>query len=377
MIQLVVEDPKTEGFGPTRHTTYRIACVCAGATSQARHRFSEFLTLRTELLELLPGVVVPPLPEKKAMNRFEKEFVEKRRDMLEIFLQRIADHPLAANCDKVHAFCMWPEVIRSAAATRCAAFHLPPLPPLEQGDPLRDAGKMLSDFDAQLYKIRETFKRLQSRQSDDGLDLNELANGIRETAVNPMNSMISVAFNPFAEGLTALAKHTKAQAVGTKHTLLAKLKVHRALAQAIIEQFKGREKVAKEIEALNAKIKDLLNQSTKLAGKPGKEKQVGELEHKASDVQQQVTALRDKYNLFTQTLVWEHERYNRTKNRELLASLQAFSTNYTDFTQKQHELWSGLNEQMSQNILAVQAEVLAGEGSPGHGGFQPPPAWRS
>jgi len=97
-------------------------------------------------------------------------------------------------------------------------------------------------------------------------------------------------------------------------------------------QFKGREKVSKEIEGLNSKIKELLNQSTKLAGKPGKEKQVAELEHKASDLQQKVSALKEKFGLFTQTLVWELACYNRTKNRELLSSLQEFAINYTEFT---------------------------------------------
>ena len=49
------------------------------------------------------------------------------------------------------------------------------------------------------------------------------------------------------------------------------------------------EKLSKDIEALNAKIKEQLNQSTKLAGKPGKEKQVADLEQKADDLQQKVT----------------------------------------------------------------------------------------
>ena len=60
-------------------------------------------------------------------------------------------------------------------AARCAAFRLPPPPPPEHGDPLRDAGKMLSDFERQLTTVRDTFKRLQSRQNEDGLDLNELS----------------------------------------------------------------------------------------------------------------------------------------------------------------------------------------------------------
>ena len=362
LIGLVVEDPKNEGFGPAKYTTYRISCHGpSGDVANARHRFSAFLSLRDGLLEQLPGVVVPPLPEKQVMNRFAPEFIEKRREMLEIFLQRIAEHPLAANSEKVHAFLMWPEALRAPVAARFAAFRLPPAPSFEAGDPLRDAGKMLSDFERQLAALRETFKRLQGRQSEDGLDLLALSQGIKEMAENPMNSLLAHALNPFSDGCQSLAKHTKAQAVGTKITLLAKLKLHRQLALAIIEQFKGRDKVSKEIDALNAKVKDLLNQSTKLAGKPGKEKQVGDLETKAADLQAKVTAERSKHATYTQTLLWELERYNRTKNREITASLQEFAISYTEFTQHQHEQWGGLTAGVTQSISKIQSETAATE----------------
>ena len=81
-ITVIVEDPKNEGFGPTKHTTYKITCTGGSDKASARHRFSAFVTLRTDMLDLLPGVVVPPLPEKQVMNRFSAEFIEKRREML-------------------------------------------------------------------------------------------------------------------------------------------------------------------------------------------------------------------------------------------------------------------------------------------------------
>ncbi len=40
-----------------------------------------------------PGVVVPPPPEKQALNRFESNFVESRRAALEKMLNKIAGHP--------------------------------------------------------------------------------------------------------------------------------------------------------------------------------------------------------------------------------------------------------------------------------------------
>ena len=45
--------------------------------------------------------------------------------MLEIFLQSIIDHPLAANSTCVHEFLLWPEALRTPVAARHAAFQLP------------------------------------------------------------------------------------------------------------------------------------------------------------------------------------------------------------------------------------------------------------
>ena len=262
--------------------------------------------------------------------------------MLEIFLQSIIDHPLAANAACIHAFLLWPEALRNLAAERCAAFQLPALAHVGGGDPLRDASKMLMDFEAQLGKLRHHFKRLQTRQSDDSMDLHELSQGVKAIAENPMNSVLSAALAPVTDGLQNLATATKKQAGLTRGTLLAKLKHHRQLALAIVDQFRAREKLSKDIEALNAKIKEQLNQSTKLAGKPGKEKQVADLEQKADDLQQKVTELRDKHSRFSLVISWELERYNKKKNAEILSSLQEFAMIYTDFTSQLHNLWGGL-----------------------------------
>ena len=111
------------------------------------------------------------------------------------------------------------------------------------------------------------------------------------------------------------------------------------LALAMIEQFKGRDKLSKEIDTANSKVKDVLQQSTKLAGKAGKEKQLAESEAKAEELKSKIEALKSKYSLFTQTLVWELEQYNKTKNREILASLQEYALTFTDFTSNSHSLW--------------------------------------
>jgi sorting nexin-9/18/33 len=73
------EDGITES--PTRITVYR--------------RFSHFVLLHTALCKRLPGIALPPLPEKQYTGRFSDAFVEARRGDLERYIARVVRHPVA------------------------------------------------------------------------------------------------------------------------------------------------------------------------------------------------------------------------------------------------------------------------------------------
>ncbi|KAG8926590.1 hypothetical protein FRC02_008791 [Tulasnella sp. 418] len=58
-------------------------------------RFSHFAFLHTALSRKLPGIALPPLPEKQYAGRFSDEFVEARRGDLEKWISRVVRHPVA------------------------------------------------------------------------------------------------------------------------------------------------------------------------------------------------------------------------------------------------------------------------------------------
>ncbi|KAK6147220.1 hypothetical protein DH2020_018132 [Rehmannia glutinosa] len=57
-------------------------------------RYSDFVWLRDRLFEKYKGVFIPPLPEKSTVEkfRFSAEFIEMRRQALDVFVNRIASH---------------------------------------------------------------------------------------------------------------------------------------------------------------------------------------------------------------------------------------------------------------------------------------------
>lgn len=67
-------------------------------------RFSHFVVLHTALSRRLPGIALPPLPEKQYAGRFSNDFVEARRGDLERYIDRIVRHPVARYAEIVMFF---------------------------------------------------------------------------------------------------------------------------------------------------------------------------------------------------------------------------------------------------------------------------------
>lgn len=74
------------GGGPTEESIARVT---------VHRRFSHFVVLHTALTRRLPGIALPPLPEKQYAGRFSTDFVEARRGDLERYMNKIVRHPVA------------------------------------------------------------------------------------------------------------------------------------------------------------------------------------------------------------------------------------------------------------------------------------------
>jgi hypothetical protein len=56
-------------------------------------RFNDFVWLRNQLRDTLPYLIVPSLPEKQQMGRFNTDFVDVRLRALQRWVDRISTHP--------------------------------------------------------------------------------------------------------------------------------------------------------------------------------------------------------------------------------------------------------------------------------------------
>ena len=72
--------------------------------AEVARRYSDFVWLRDALLQRFPGSILPPLPEKTAISRFQPEIVQHRRFHLENFMKRLLKHPYAKKAPEVSFF---------------------------------------------------------------------------------------------------------------------------------------------------------------------------------------------------------------------------------------------------------------------------------
>ena len=123
MFDTQVSDPVQHSEGVNKYTSYRVDVRPPNNADQQQQqmfsavlrRYSDFLWLYERLQAERSGAIVPPLPEKQPVGRFNPAFVEIRRRELERFLRRAAVHPELQGCASLDAFLQADDVTFQAA----------------------------------------------------------------------------------------------------------------------------------------------------------------------------------------------------------------------------------------------------------------------
>lgn len=119
---LITDAQKTTVNSSSPYITY----VIRAGNTEARHRYSEFESLRLNLVKLYPTLIIPPIPSKQSLGDYaikqgkakeDAAMIARRKRMLQTFLNRIAKHPILSNEHVFHRFLdgevSWTEVLNS------------------------------------------------------------------------------------------------------------------------------------------------------------------------------------------------------------------------------------------------------------------------
>ncbi|TBU30747.1 hypothetical protein BD311DRAFT_754307 [Dichomitus squalens] len=119
---LITDALKTSANSSSPYITY----VIRAGSAEAHHRYSEFESLRNNLVKLYPTLIIPPIPSKQTIGDYavkqakakeDAAMIARRKRMLQTFLNRVARHPILSNEHVFHRFLdgevSWTEVLNS------------------------------------------------------------------------------------------------------------------------------------------------------------------------------------------------------------------------------------------------------------------------
>ncbi|KAL2313785.1 Vacuolar protein sorting-associated protein vps5 [Schizosaccharomyces pombe] len=95
-----VHDPHTVKEITKSHTVYSVSTRLeehnqpSVSNVTVQRRYNDFAFLYQLLSNNHPGCIIPPIPEKQVVGRFDDEFIEQRRAALEVMLRKISAHPV-------------------------------------------------------------------------------------------------------------------------------------------------------------------------------------------------------------------------------------------------------------------------------------------
>ncbi|KZT09908.1 uncharacterized protein LAESUDRAFT_645660 [Laetiporus sulphureus 93-53] len=202
-------------------TSPYIAYVIRAGDAKAQHRYSEFESLRNNLVKLYPTFIIPPIPSKQTIGDYavkqarakeDAAMIARRKRTLQTFLNRIARHPILSNEHVFHRFLdgevSWTEVLHSPPISLLpknilqAPSHNPTdqnaspayaaLPTPSASHPLRKPDQRFSDSEIFTNKfaahmsgpMEKVTRRAMKRWSDFAQDYSELGATLNGFSLN-------------------------------------------------------------------------------------------------------------------------------------------------------------------------------------------------
>ena len=104
-IKVTIKDPVTneKTLLSLPYVTYEV--ITEPSQWSVRRRYSDFTLLRNILSKYYPRYLIPPLPEKKiGGKRFQPEFIEKRMELLQMFIDKVTCNEMFKTNDALIAF---------------------------------------------------------------------------------------------------------------------------------------------------------------------------------------------------------------------------------------------------------------------------------
>ncbi|EIW66564.1 hypothetical protein TREMEDRAFT_34892 [Tremella mesenterica DSM 1558] len=353
--------------------------------SVTRRRFQDFVFLHDHLAKNFPASVVPPIPDKHRLeyikgDRFGAEFVERRRQDLQRFADRIARHPTLQRSKLVYDFLTSSEW---SVAKHHHLAHPPPDSHTSLLDSLSDTfinafsrvrkpdarfvemAEQLERFEEGLGGVERLMGRSKNRVDDLAADYQDMAAAYQ--GLGYLESGITEPLNRFAEKMldfSALLKHMNATTLEPfllqSHSLLTHAAAHRGIIKLRDQKQLDFEELSAYLSAIVSERDRLAALSSGHAGAPvglttylrdqvdrlrgtddihTRRERMRKLDGRIKELQDAVTNAHETSTAFSDEVLKEHNVFELSKKEEMKEMLQTYADGQIEMFQKAMDDW--------------------------------------
>ncbi|KAI9279420.1 hypothetical protein BC943DRAFT_331794 [Umbelopsis sp. AD052] len=391
---ITITEPQKESEGSsgtyisyliTTHTS--IPTFSSRSPCRVRRRYQDFVWLYNALTFEYTASVVPPLPEKHRIeylkgDRFGTEFVERRRQSLQWFLDRISRHPLFQQSQSTRVFLESANfkhdkqlqtvrdpssgsVMETLSDTFLNAFTKVQKPEERFVDMKENIDKLADN----LNTVERLYSRIGKRQQDLSQDYAMFANSV--DGLSNLETGISSQLGQFAE--TSRKYSGAIKEMCEKEDLLFLNQIHEYLSycQAAKTSLRARDQKQVDFEELSNYLQHTIQErertmypGRKLGDRPAvnitgfltdkvneargvnmvqaRQEKLERLEHKISELQDEVAKSNDVSNMFSNQVMKEFQVFEKAKTAELKNGLLDYAESHIDFFKQGASIWSAI-----------------------------------
>ncbi|KAJ2160164.1 Vacuolar protein sorting-associated protein vps5 [Coemansia sp. RSA 552] len=382
-MEIAVTDPVKVSDALKSHIAYRVQTQSDGSvlgetTVVVRRRYRDFDWLVRELAARHPGVIVPAIPEKQSMGRFEDEFVEARRAGLESSLRRIARHPVLWNDDALQLFLAADDFAtraRAATEAREAAAGGAPATSSLFGDAWGAAGRLrerdewatrrMHELDAMEEELRALLRALeysQRQRRELAIAHGQLSEAYLQMAAQELGTGLATALTDMGalqqrlRGLQARHGAAAADAAGFQLTTDEYIRTIASVRAAFASR-------ARAHSLWQGNLADLLKKRRVLEGHaahPGRAtpERIAQLRGDIARAEMRTEAARNAFDDVTLLLKQEMARFDGARVRDFQAAIEAHLAALIATQEEVVELWEGYLASNGAQAQAAPAQAL-------------------
>mmetsp|Transcript_27864 Transcript_27864/g.41120 ORF Transcript_27864/g.41120 Transcript_27864/m.41120 type:complete len:487 (+) Transcript_27864:154-1614(+) len=408
---ITVSDPVQHAEGMNKFTSYRVDVRPPNAApseqpqevqmnvstfSAVLRRYSDFLWLYERLHMEKAGAIVPPLPEKQPVGRFDPNFIEDRRMSLERFLRRVAVHPELADAKCLDTFLRADDVTFSATKNAkgevvLASSTLNPvslsMKPKNDGSFKRWFAEAKTSISGDLVRSPDDDLFEEIHRYVHGLDTQmrnvshqttglvrkgkEIANGLFEfgLAFNLLGQSEADALGDAlgkvgetADRLSVLsADHAAKETSQFEDPIQDYIKTIYAVKLALQRRHEKRLSYSTCVASVEAKQSAL----SRMRLMPGQEAKAYALEMSLRRTQEATQVAQEDFAAVSQRVLREVDRFKREKAEAMRRTVLDYINLQVDYNKKMEEIWATLIPQLEQVQLDNNSNVIAPAPSPG------------